>query len=48
MQESCEDRFTFAHYRFHLTPLEPLAMPVGNKGSSIQSGFGTVSFCCEQ
>lgn len=28
--------------------LEPLEMPVSNKGSSIRGGFGTVSFCCEQ
>jgi hypothetical protein len=48
MQAHCENHFTFAHYRFHLTPLEPLEMPVDNKGSSIQGGFGTVSFCCEQ
>jgi hypothetical protein len=40
MQESREDRFTFAHYRFHLTPLEPLEMPAGNKGSTIRGGFG--------
>jgi len=33
--------FTFAHYRFHLTPLEPLEMPAGNKGSTIRGGFGT-------
>jgi CRISPR-associated endoribonuclease Cas6 len=42
MQEGCEDQFTFARYRFHLTPLEPLEMPVGNKGSTIRGGFGTV------
>ncbi len=42
MQEHYENRFTFAHYRFHLTPLEPLEMPAGNKGSSIRGGFGTI------
>jgi hypothetical protein len=41
MQERCEKRFTFAHYRFHLTPLQPLEMPTVNKGSSIRGGFGT-------
>src|SRR5262245_7182396 len=41
MQEHDEGRFVFAHYRFHLTPLEPLEMPAGNKGSTIRGGFGT-------
>jgi hypothetical protein len=41
MPETCENRFAFAHYRFQLTPLEPLAMPAGNKGSTIRGGFGT-------
>jgi hypothetical protein len=41
MQEDYKHHFAFAHYRFHLTPLEPLEMPAGNKGSTIRGGFGT-------
>jgi CRISPR-associated endoribonuclease Cas6 len=33
--------FTFAHYRFHLIPREPLEMPMFNKGATIRGGFGT-------
>src|SRR3989442_4677252 len=41
MPESYETRFPFAHYRFHLTLLEPLEMPAGNKGSTIRGGVGS-------
>ncbi|MGH7963273.1 MAG: CRISPR system precrRNA processing endoribonuclease RAMP protein Cas6 [Candidatus Binatia bacterium] len=37
--ERCD--FTFAHYRFHLTPREPLEMPAMGKGTTIRGGFGT-------
>lgn len=40
MPENYENRFAFAHYRFYLTPLEPLEMPAANKGSTIRGGFG--------
>ncbi len=40
MRLQCADRFTFAHYRFHLTPREPLELPLRNKGTTIRGGFG--------
>jgi hypothetical protein len=39
--EQGRGNFTFAHYRFHLTPREPLAMPAWGKGNTIRGGFGT-------
>jgi hypothetical protein len=33
--------FTFAHYRFTLSPQQPLEMPAHSKGNTIRGGFGT-------
>src|SRR5713101_9310645 len=41
LRETGGASFSLALYRFHLTPLEPLEMPAGNKGITIRGGFGT-------
>ena len=34
--------FTLSHYRFHLTPCTPLALPAVKKGNTIRGAFGTI------
>jgi CRISPR/Cas system endoribonuclease Cas6 (RAMP superfamily) len=41
MQPNSITYFPLAHYRFHLRPEEPLAMPPFNKGATIRGEFGT-------
>jgi len=41
MLQDATPHFTLAHYRFHLTPREPLEMPAFSKGSTIRGGFGS-------
>ena len=42
MNSNPERNFVLTHYRLHLTPQEPLKLPVWNKGNTIRGGFGTL------
>ena len=43
MQQHHTNHFTFAHYRFHVTPREPLQLPPFNKGDNILTHPGILA-----